>query len=60
MAVLLRVFVGQHRLGAVWGAPDMVLEVMSPHPRIGDLALELPGRQIVDAAEVPDFDRTVT
>ncbi len=37
MAVLLRVFVGQHRLGTVWGAPDMVLEVMSPHPRIGDL-----------------------
>lgn len=21
----------------VWGAPDMVLEVLSPHPRIGDL-----------------------
>lgn len=21
----------------VWGAPDMVLEVMSPNPRIGDL-----------------------
>jgi Uma2 family endonuclease len=73
IAVLLRVFVGQHRLGSVWiapldvildapralvvqpdlffisnkrqeiitdriwGAPDMVLEVMSPHPRIGDL-----------------------
>ncbi len=73
MAVLLRVFVGQHRLGTVWiapldvildprralivqpdlffisnkrqdivtdriwGAPDMVLEVMSPNPRIGDL-----------------------
>jgi Uma2 family endonuclease len=73
MAVLLRVFVGQHRLGSVWiapldvildprralivqpdlfyisnkrqdiitdriwGAPDMVLEVMSPNPRIGDL-----------------------
>lgn len=73
IAVLLRVFVSQHRLGSVWiapldvildasralvvqpdlfyisnkrqdiitdriwGAPDMVLEVMSPHPRIGDL-----------------------
>jgi Uma2 family endonuclease len=73
IAVLLRVFVGQHRLGTVWiapldvildtrralvvqpdlffisnrrrdiitdriwGAPDMVLEVMSPNPRIGDL-----------------------
>jgi len=73
MAVLLRVFVGQHQLGTVWiapldvildpqralivqpdlffisnqrrdiitdriwGAPDMVLEVMSPNPRIGDL-----------------------
>ncbi|MGE0866423.1 MAG: Uma2 family endonuclease [Vicinamibacterales bacterium] len=73
MAVLLRVFAGQHRLGSVWiapldvildpgralivqpdlffisnkrqdiitdriwGAPDMVLEVMSPNPRIGDL-----------------------
>jgi len=73
MAVLLRVFVGQHRLGTVWiapldvildprralivqpdlffvsnkrqdivtdriwGAPDMVLEVMSPNPRIGAL-----------------------
>jgi len=73
MAVLLRVFVRQHRLGSVWiapldvildtrralivqpdlffisnqrqdiitdriwGAPDMVLEVMSPNPRIGDL-----------------------
>lgn len=73
IAVLLRVFVGQHRLGSVWiapldvildprrglivqpdlfyvsnkrqdivtdrvwGAPDMVLEVMSPNPRIGDL-----------------------
>jgi len=73
MAVLLRVFVGQHRLGSIWiapldvildagralivqpdlffisnkrqdiitdriwGAPDMVLEVMSPNPRIGDL-----------------------
>ena len=73
MAVLLRVFVRQHRLGTVWiapldvildtrralivqpdlfyvsnkrqdiitdrvwGAPDMVLEVMSPNPRIGDL-----------------------
>ncbi len=35
--MLLRVFVGQHRLGTVRGAPDMVLEVMSPHPRIGDL-----------------------
>lgn len=22
----------------VWGAPDMVLEVLSPHPRIGDLS----------------------
>jgi Uma2 family endonuclease len=73
IAVLLRVFVRQHRLGTiwiapldvildtrralvvqpdlffvsngrqdiitdrVWGAPDMVLEVMSPNPRIGDL-----------------------
>lgn len=73
IAVLLRVFVGQHGLGSVWiapldvildarralvvqpdlfyisnqrrdivtdriwGAPDMVLEVMSPNPRIGDL-----------------------
>jgi len=73
IAVLLRVFVGQHRLGSIWmapldvildpgralivqpdlffisnkrrdiitdriwGAPDMVLEVMSPNPRIGDL-----------------------
>jgi Uma2 family endonuclease len=73
IAVLLRVFVGQHRLGTIciapldvildarralvvqpdlffisntrrdiitdriWGAPDMVLEVMSPNPRIGDL-----------------------
>jgi Uma2 family endonuclease len=73
IAVLLRVFVGQHRVGSVWiapldvildprralivqpdlfyisnkrrdiitdriwGAPDMVLEVMSPNPRIGDL-----------------------
>jgi Uma2 family endonuclease len=73
IAVLLRVFVGQHRLGTVWiapldvildasralvvqpdlfyisnkrqdiitdriwGAPDLVLEVMSPNPRIGDL-----------------------
>jgi Uma2 family endonuclease len=73
LAVLLRVFVGQHKLGTVciapqdvildaaralilqpdlmfisnhrreiisdhiWGAPDMVLEVMSPHPRIGEL-----------------------
>ena len=73
MAVLLRVFVGQHRLGTIWiapldvildprralivqpdlffianqrqdiitdriwGGPDMVLEVMSPNPRIGDL-----------------------
>jgi Uma2 family endonuclease len=36
--VLLRVFVGQHKLGAVCMAPlDMVLEVLSPHPRIGDL-----------------------
>jgi len=73
LAVLLRVFVGQHKLGTVciapldvildparalvlqpdlfyvsnlrqdiltdrvWGAPDMVLEVLSPHPRIGQL-----------------------
>jgi Uma2 family endonuclease len=73
LAVLLRVFVGQHKLGTVciapqdvildparalvlqpdlmfisnarreiisdhvWGAPDMVMEVMSPHPRIGKL-----------------------
>lgn len=73
IAVLLRVFVGQHGLGTVWiapldvildprralvvqpdlfyisnqrqdivtdriwGAPDLVLEVMSPNPRIGDL-----------------------
>ena len=73
MAVLLRVFVRQHRLGTIWiapldvildprralivqpdlffisnkrqeiitdriwGAPDMVLEVMSPNPRIGEL-----------------------
>jgi Uma2 family endonuclease len=74
LAVLLRVFVGQHKLGIVciapqdvildparglilqpdlmfiskgrqdiisdhiWGAPDLVVEVMSPHPRIGRLA----------------------
>jgi Uma2 family endonuclease len=73
LAVLMRVFVGQHRLGTVciapqdvildparalilqpdllfiskgrseiisdhiWGAPDLVVEVMSPHPRIGKL-----------------------
>jgi Uma2 family endonuclease len=73
LAVLMRVFVGQHRLGRVfvapldvildpakalivqpdlfyvskfrqdiitdriWGAPDLVVEVMSPHPRIGEL-----------------------
>lgn len=73
LAVLLRVFVGQHKLGTVciapqdvildparalilqpdlmfisrwrmdiisdhiWGAPDLVIEVMSPHPRIGKL-----------------------
>lgn len=73
LAVLLRVFVGQNKLGTVciapldvildparalilqpdlcfvsnfrqdiltdrvWGAPDMVLEVLSPHPRIGQL-----------------------
>lgn len=73
LAVLLKVFVTQNRLGTiwiapldvildapralivqpdlffiskqrehivtdhVWGAPDMVLEVLSPHPRIGDL-----------------------
>lgn len=73
IAVLLRVFVGQHRLGSVWiapldvildarralvvqpdlffisnkrrdiitdriwGAPDMVLEVLSPNPRRGEL-----------------------
>ena len=73
LAVLMRVFVGQHKLGTVhiapldvvldparalilqpdlffvskhrreiitdrvWGAPDLVVEVMSPHPRIGDL-----------------------
>jgi Uma2 family endonuclease len=73
IAVLLRVFVGQHKLGSVWiapldvildpsralivqpdlfyvsnkrkdivtdriwGAPDMVLEVLSPNPRIGEL-----------------------
>ena len=73
LAVLLRVFVGQHKLGTVciapqdvildparalilqpdlmfiskarkeiisdhiWGAPDLVVEVMSPHPRIGKL-----------------------
>lgn len=73
LAVLMRVFVGQHRLGVVciapqdvildaaralilqpdlmfisnmrqhiitdhiWGAPDVVVEVMSPHPRIGKL-----------------------
>ena len=73
IAVLLRVFVGQHQVGSVWiapldvildpgralivqpdlffisnqrreivtdriwGAPDMVLEVMSPNPRIGVL-----------------------
>jgi Uma2 family endonuclease len=71
LAVLMRVFVGQHKLGTVciapldvildparalivqpdlffvskqrqeiitdhvWGAPDLVIEVMSPHPRIG-------------------------
>ena len=73
LAVLMRVFVGQHKLGRVfiapldvildppralimqpdlffvsrsrqeiitdrvWGAPDLVIEVMSPHPRIGKL-----------------------
>jgi Uma2 family endonuclease len=73
LAVLMRVFVGQHRLGTVciapldvildparalivqpdlfyvskqrrdiltdrvWGAPDLVVEVMSPNPRIGKL-----------------------
>jgi Uma2 family endonuclease len=73
LAVLLKVFVTQHKLGTVWiapldvildaaqalivqpdlffisrqrehivtdhvwGAPDMVLEVLSPHPRIGQL-----------------------
>ena len=73
LAVLMRVFVGQHKLGRVfiapldvildppralimqpdlffvsrsrqeiitdrvWGAPDLVVEVMSPHPRIGKL-----------------------
>lgn len=73
LAVLLKVFVAQNRLGTiwiapldvildapralivqpdlffisqrrqhivtdhVWGAPDMVLEVLSPHPRIGEL-----------------------
>ena len=73
LAVLMRVFVGQHKLGVVciapqdvildparalilqpdlmfiskqrqeiisdhiWGAPDLVVEVMSPHPRIGKL-----------------------
>lgn len=73
LAVLMRVFVGQHHLGRVfvapldvildpakalivqpdlfyvskfrediitdriWGAPDLVVEVMSPHPRIGQL-----------------------
>ncbi len=73
LAILMRVFVRQHRLGTVciapldvvldparalivqpdlmyvskwrkhiitdrvWGAPDLVVEVMSPHPRIGKL-----------------------
>jgi Uma2 family endonuclease len=73
LAVLMRVFVGQHKMGTVciapqdvildparalvvqpdllfisrsrsdiisdhiWGAPDLVVEVMSPHPRIGKL-----------------------
>ena len=73
LAVLMRAFVGQHKLGVVciapqdvildparalilqpdlmfiskqrqeiisdhiWGAPDLVVEVMSPHPRIGKL-----------------------
>lgn len=73
LAVLMRVYVGQEKLGTVciapldvildparalilqpdlmfisnwrrhiltdrvWGAPDLVLEVMSPHPRIGEL-----------------------
>jgi Uma2 family endonuclease len=73
LAVLMRVFVGRHKLGTVciapqdvildparalivqpdlifiskarqeivsdhiWGAPDLVVEVMSPHPRIGKL-----------------------
>jgi Uma2 family endonuclease len=73
LAVLMRVFVGQHKLGTVciapldvildparalivqpdlffvsndrhhlitdrvWGAPDLVVEVMSPHPRIGKI-----------------------
>ncbi len=34
-------FIAQARLGIVrdriWGAPDMALEVLSPHPRIGEL-----------------------
>ena len=73
LAILMRVFVGQHNLGRVfvapldvildpakalilqpdlfyvskfrediitdriWGAPDLVVEVMSPHPRIGQI-----------------------
>ena len=73
LAILMRVFVGQHKLGTVliapqdvildpaqalivqpdlmfisnhrahiitdhvWGAPDLVVEVLSPHPRIGEL-----------------------
>jgi Uma2 family endonuclease len=73
LAVLMRVFVGQHKLGRVfispldvildparalilqpdlfyvsrsrqdiitdriWGAPDLVVEVLSPHPRVGKL-----------------------
>ena len=73
LAILMRVFVGQHHLGRVfvapldvildpakalilqpdlfyvskfrediitdriWGAPDLVVEVMSPHPRIGQI-----------------------
>ena len=73
LTVLMRVFVGQHKLGTVciapldvildparalivqpdlmfisnqrhhmitdriWGAPDIVIEVMSPHPRIGKI-----------------------
>lgn len=48
LAVLMRVFVGQYKLGTVCiapqdvildpaRAPDLVVEVMSPHPRIGTL-----------------------
>ena len=39
------IFIAASRLGIVrdriWGAPDMALEVLSPHPRIGELSERL-------------------